>query len=110
MFPGRNGRGNVGLAKEIQGEFCLSSQAFPQEFGKGIRDSRQNGEEVCFERADGPFSNVAAVDIWWDKLELGSPFLFGLEFVGGAALVVENLQVNAVASLGEVGHDAIGSG
>ena len=23
VFPGRNGRGNVGLAKEVQGEFCL---------------------------------------------------------------------------------------
>ena len=65
---------------------------------------------MCFERADGPFGNVAAVDIWWDKLDLGSPFLFDLEFVGGATLVVENLQVNSVASLGEVGHDAIRSG
>ena len=44
-----------------------------------------------FECADGPFGNVAAVEIWWDKLELGSLFLFDLEFVGGAALVVENL-------------------
>ena len=63
---------------------------------------------MCFERADGPLSNVAVVYIWWDKLELGSPFLFDLEFLGGAALVVENLQVDAVASLGKVGHDAIG--
>ena len=65
---------------------------------------------MCFERADGPFGSVAEVDIWWDKLELGSPFLFDLEFVGGAEIVVENLQVDAVASLGEFGHDAIGSG
>ena len=65
---------------------------------------------MCFERADGPFGNVTAVDIWWDKLELGSPFLFDLDFVGGAALVVKNLQVDTVALLGEVGHDAIGSG
>ena len=63
-----------------------------------------------FECEDGLFGNVVVVDIWWDKLELGSPFIFDLEFVGGAALVVENLQVNAVASLGEVGHDAIGGG
>ena len=46
---------------------------------------------MCFERADGSFGNVAAVDIWWDKLKLGSPFLYNLEFVGGAALVVENM-------------------
>ena len=65
---------------------------------------------MSFECADGPFGNVTAVDIWWDKLELGSPFLFDLEFVGSAALVVENLQVKAVASLGKVGHDSIGSG
>ena len=65
---------------------------------------------MCFERADGPFGNVAAVDIWWYKLELGSPFLFNLEFIGGTALIVENMQVNTVASLVKVGHDAIGSG
>ena len=78
VFPGRNGKGDVGLAKEVQGEFCLGQQAVPEEVGKGIRDSRQNGEEVCFERADGTFSDVAAVNIWWDKLNLGSPFLFDL--------------------------------
>ena len=78
VFPGRNARGNVGLEKEVQGEFCLGQQAVPQEVGKGIRDSCQNGDEVCLERADGTFSNVAAVNIWWYKLKLGSPFLFDL--------------------------------
>ena len=53
-------------------------QAVPQEVGKGIRDFLQDGEKVCFERADGTFSDVAAVNIWWDKLNLGSPFLFDL--------------------------------
>ena len=110
VFPGRDGRGNDGMAKEVQGEFYFRYQAVPQEFGKGIRYSRQNGEEVCFECADGPLGNVAAVDIWWDKLELGFPFIFDLEFVGGAAIVVENLQVDDVASLGKFGHDSIGSG
>ena len=78
VFPGRDGRCNVGLAKEVQGEFCLGQQAVPQEVGKGIRNSRQNGEELCFERADGTFRDVAAVKIWRDKLNLGSPFLFNL--------------------------------
>ena len=78
VFPDRDGRYNVGLAKEVQGEFCLGQQAVPQEVGKGIRDSLQDGEEVCFERADGTFSDVAAVNIWWDKLNLGSPYLFDL--------------------------------
>ena len=76
VFPGRDGRFNVGLAKEVQGEFCLGQQAVPQEVGKDIRDSRQNGEELCLERADGTFSDVAAVNIWRDKLNLSSPFLF----------------------------------
>ena len=78
VFPGRNGRGDVGLAKEVQGEFCLGQQAVPQEVGKGITYSHQNGEEVCFECADGTFSDVAAVNIWWDKMNVGSPFLFDL--------------------------------
>ena len=29
VFPGRDGRCNVGLAKEVQGEFCLGQQAVP---------------------------------------------------------------------------------
>lgn len=65
---------------------------------------------MCFECVDGLFGNVAAVDVRWDKLKRVSPYLFDLQLVGGAAFVVENLQVNAVAALGEVGHDAIGSG
>ena len=77
VFPGRDGRCNVGLGKEVQGEFCLGQQAVPQEVGKGIRDSFQNGEEVCLERADGTFRDVVAVNIWRDKLDLGSPFFFG---------------------------------
>ena len=62
VFPGRDGRCNIGLAKEVQGEFCLGQQTVPQEVGKVIRDSCQNGEEVCLERADGMFSDVAAVN------------------------------------------------
>ena len=43
VFPGKNRRCNVGLAKEVQGEFCLGQQAVPKEVGKGIKDSHQNG-------------------------------------------------------------------
>ena len=34
MFPGRDGRCDVGLAKEVQGELCLGQQVVPEEVGK----------------------------------------------------------------------------
>ena len=52
---------------------------------------------MCLERADGALGDVSTVDVWWDKLKLVAPLLLDQKFVGSAALVVEYLQVNAVA-------------
>ena len=38
------------------------------------------------------------------------PFLLNLQFVGGVAFVVEDLEVNGVAVFLEAGHDAVGGG
>ena len=39
VLPGRHVRGKGGLAKEVQGGFCLQEELVPQEFGEGIRDA-----------------------------------------------------------------------
>ena len=41
-------------------------------------------------------------------MELGSPLALNLQFGSFAALVVNNLKVNSVASFVESGHDSIG--
>ena len=52
-----------------------------------------------FKGLDHAFSDVAAVYVRGNKLEGCLPFLLDLQFVGGAAFVVEDLEVNGVAVL-----------
>ena len=61
------------------------------------------------EGLDHVFCYVTAVHVGRNKLEGGVP-LFNLFFVGGAALVVEDLEVDVMAVLLEAGHDAVGGG
>ena len=82
-------RGNVGLAKEIQGELCLGQEAVPQVVGESVRDSGNNVEEVRLEGADGAFGNVMAMYIRGQELEFCPPLLFDVELVGCTALVVK---------------------
>ena len=70
VFPGRNVRGKGGLAEEVQGEFRLREELVPEEVGEGIGDTNEDGKELSFKIADGMFSNILAMDIWRDKLEI----------------------------------------
>ena len=70
VFPGRNVRGKGGLAEEVQGEFRLREELVPEEVGEGIGDTNEDGKELRFKSADGMFSNILAMDIWRDKLEI----------------------------------------
>ena len=54
--------------------------------------------------------DVAAMHVGWYELEGCVPLLGDLLFIGSAALVVNYLEINAVAILLEAGHDAVGSG
>ena len=52
-----------------------------------------------FKCLDHAFSDVAAVHVGGNNLEGCLPFLLDLQFVGGAAFVVKDLEVDRVAIL-----------
>ena len=70
VFPCRHVRGKGGLAEEVQGDFRLREELVPEEVGEGIGDTNEDGKELRFKSADGMFSNILAMDIWRDKLEI----------------------------------------
>ena len=43
-------------------------------------------------------------------MELGSPLSLDFQFVGFAAIVVEDMKVNTMAAFMEAGHEGIGGG
>ena len=86
----------------------MGKELVPEEWGEGGGDACKNGEEVCLERLDHAFGYVAAVHVGRNELEGSVPLFFNLLFVGGAALVVEDLEVDVVAVLLEAGRDAVG--
>ena len=63
VFPGRHVCGKGGLAEEVQGEFCLREEFFPEEYGEGIGNAGEDGKEVSFKTADGTFSDTSEMDI-----------------------------------------------
>ena len=62
---------------------------------------------MSFEGTYCPLSGVAAVDVWRDNLELADPLVLYGQLVGLAGLVVEYLEVNSVAAILEMRHDAV---
>ena len=63
----------------------------PEEVGKGVGNTSKDCKEVCFVGADGLFSNVAAVDICRDELEVAVPVFNDGAAVFGTGFVVEDL-------------------
>ena len=59
---------------------------------------------------DGSFGDVTMMDIRGDELELFPPLLLDVDLVGCAAFFVKYLEVDAMASLCEEGHDPICGG
>jgi hypothetical protein len=49
------------LAEEVESELRLFEEFVPEEVGESGVDACQNSEEVCFEGADGPLSDVVLV-------------------------------------------------
>ena len=62
---------------------------------------------MSFEGADGSFSDVAAVDIWRDKLEGAVPVFNNGAAVFGTGFVIEDLEVNTVSFGLEASHDGV---
>ena len=85
----------------------MQEELVPQEVGEGIVDAGKYGKEVGFESADGALGYVAAMDIRRYKLEIEGPIFNDGATILGAGLVVEDLEVNAVAFGLEARHDAV---
>ena len=85
----------------------MREELVPEEVGKGVGDARKYGKEVCFEGADGLFSNVAAVDTRRDDLEGEVPVFNDGVAVFSTVFVVEDLEVHTVSFGLEAIHDGI---
>ena len=97
MLPGRHLRCKGGLEEEVQGEFCLREELVPEEVGEGIGDAGEDGKELSFKSADGTFSDIAAMEIWWEKLEIAIPLINDGAAILSASFIVNDLEINVVA-------------
>ena len=79
----------------------------PEEVGEGIGDAVEDGKEVSFKSVDGAFGYIAAMDIWRENLEGAVPLINDGVTILGASLIVENLDINAVALEFEARHDVV---
>ena len=107
VFPGRHVRGKGGLVEEAQGEFHLREELVPEEFEEEIGDAGKDGKKVSFKSADGTFSNIAATEIWRDKLEISVPLINDGAAILGTKFIVKDLDINARALGFEAQHDAV---
>ena len=107
VLPGRHVRVKGGPAEEVQGEFRLQEELVPEEVGEGIRDAGEHRKEGIFKSADGTFSNIEAMEICRDKLEISVPFINNGAAIIGASFIVKDLDINAVALVFEAQHDAV---
>ena len=85
----------------------MQEELVPHGVGEGIEDAGKDGKELGFESEDGTFSYVAAMNIRQDKLESAVPIFTDGATILGAGLVVEDLEINAVAFGLEARHDAV---
>ena len=97
VFPGRHVRGKGGLSDEDQYEFCLWDELVPEEVEEVIGDSGKDGKEVIFKIVDGTFSDIVAMDIWQEKLEISVALINDGATILGASLIVKYLDIISVA-------------
>ena len=65
---------------------------------------------MCLEDGYGSFGDVRTMGIRGIELELSPPLILDVELVGCYALVVKDLEVDAMAALCEAGRDPICGG
>ena len=107
VFPCRHVRGKGGLAEEVQGDFRLQEELVPEEVGEVIGDANKDGKEVRFKGVDGTFSDITAMNIWRDKLEIAVPLINNGAAILSARFIVKDLEINAVALGFEARRDAV---
>ena len=107
VVPIRHVWGKGGLEEEVQGDFGFWEELVPEEVGQGIGGDGEDGKHVSFKTLDGAFGYIAAMDIWQDKLESAVLFVNDGATILGASLIVEDLEINAVALGFEARHDYV---
>ena len=73
VLPSADSWVESGLAKKIEGQFCLWEKQVPEIRGKRRVYPCQDRQEVALESADGALHTISAMHIRGDKLELGFP-------------------------------------
>jgi len=96
---------DAGAAEEVEGDERLGKEAVPQVEGEVGVSGTEAGDEMIFERADGAFGGIAAVEVRGDQLVVDLVFLEEL-LEGGGSLIVESLELGAEAAGGEESVDA----
>ena len=90
-FPGRLGWIERGLTQKVKCELRLRDEEIPK-ISRIIRgNSGEDRQEMRFEGADSSLSSIAAVDVGWYQLELGTPLLHDLALIFSAGFIVEDL-------------------
>ncbi len=62
---------------------------------------------MILERANGAFCLIAVMHLWRDKLESGNPFEGDCFFVGGAAFVIQDLEINGKPQSCQTHHNGV---
>ena len=62
---------------------------------------------MSFKSADGTFRDITEMEIWQENLEIAVPLINDGAAILGDSLIVENLDINAVALVFEAKHGIV---
>ena len=91
--------------EEIESEFSLRKNRFPEVAQKIGINAGKDCQEVCFECTNGAFGDVAEMHVGRGKLEGSLPVFSDDSLEVGAAFVIHGVMVDLVAALTEALHD-----
>jgi hypothetical protein len=100
LRPSRQLGIETGATEEIEGEKSLGEETIPEMEREVLVDAAKAGNEMIFERTDGAFGSIAAVNTRGGKLEIDGLVTKKL-LEGGRAFVVKALELGAKASRAE---------
>jgi hypothetical protein len=78
--------------KQVESDDGLGDEATPQMERKVFVGAAEAGDEVFFERSDGPFGGVGAMDVWRNELKI-DVFFEEVFLEEGRCLIVEKMDL-----------------
>ncbi len=97
----------MGLSEEMEGKFSLREKKIPKVRWKGHINAGQDCQEVVLEHANCAFCLIAAMHVWRDELEGGTPLKSDYFFVSGAGFVIQDLEINRETTGHQTSHDCV---